>query len=485
MAEACLESWTRQTCARERLQLVVVDYGVAARRAARLRRSLAAGDLWIESRDRNESGLYDCGARSASAPLLLFTEAHCLARSIAAAETLECFRDDTLDAAVIATGHLDCDNALARMQAALELEWFAAWPPGHPRTVSLRGFAIRRDAYVELGGFRRAHERFCETAMGIAIARSGRRIGRTPALLIDHTNTTRISDLAAALASCARGQLAWREQLDVEAPGLADELLGSVRAWTQRATLMPAAARSLLRAITTSLLSDLGRRGSIARARGPLARLPLLLASALPGGSGLRCGAHVAFASSVVRWWMAQASGRALMPSYRRLWNSAFELGFIDYVTRHPIEPLWPEVTSHERAIAELPDGALAGFYNPERWIPNGALFRWTRPAAMLRLGFQPGQYTLRLSWHAPVPTNESSLKVYFNGLRVPERNVYADERSLEVRLSPEVSNPDGRQELAFTVRGFRSVTDATATDTRLLGAALFGVELSSRAEDS
>ena len=41
-------------------------------------------DLWIQERNPTESVLYDRGARAATAPVVLFSEAHCVARPEAA-----------------------------------------------------------------------------------------------------------------------------------------------------------------------------------------------------------------------------------------------------------------------------------------------------------------------------------------------------------------------------------------------------------------
>jgi hypothetical protein len=472
MAEVCLESWKRQTCAGERLQLVVVDHGVGASRARRLKERMGGGDLWIDSADAIESVLYDRGARAAGAPLLLFTEAHCVARPDAAKEVLRCFRDDGLSAAVVGGGHLDDGHPLSRMQAALERDWAAAWPAGHFRMLSLRGFAIRRDAYLALGGFQRAHGRFCETAMGIALARSGRRIGQT-APVIDHANCTRMADLVAALAGCARGQLAWRAEMDARMPGLADEWLGEIGIWKRRNTLAPATSRSLLRVIARSLVADLGRRGFFGKARGILRNVPWLLTGALPRGLALRFLARLRTARAAARWWIARATGAPLESCYRDLWNSAFARGYLEYLGRHPLAPEWEDVTDGRQSIAEFSEGALAGLHAADHAGRPGR--RWTGTAALVRLRFRPRDATLRLTWQLPRSSAESVLTVFFNGRRVPAEALHVDRRSLEVRVTRAECRSDGGQELSFTCRGFRSELDPHG---RLFGAALFDLML-------
>lgn len=470
MAERCIESWTRQTCA-QRLQLVIVDHGIGGRRAARLEAQLGGGDLWIDaSAERGESVLYDRGARAATAPLLLFTEAHCVARPNAGEEILRSFRDDDLSAAVVGGGYLEDDHPLSRLQAALEQQWAATWPEGHFRTISLRGFAMRLDAYLALGGFQSTHGRFCETAMGIALVRSGRRIGRT-APAIDHANCRRISDLAASLSACALGQLAWRDEMDARMPGLADEWLGEVGIWMRRNTLAPASARALLRVIAVSLIADLGRPRWVAKAEGTLRKIPWLLVGALPKGLGLRCLAYLRTSRAALRWWIARATGAPLEPRYLELWRSTFESGYFEYLSRYPLAPQWEEVADG-RSIAEFSEGALAGVRAEEHPTDTPSR-RWTGTAAIVRLHFMPADLTLRLSWHLPRPLEESCLTVFFNGRRVPPDALCTDRQSLEVRVTRAECHSDGRQELSFTCRSFPS---GPATRERLLGASLSGL---------
>lgn len=437
-AEACLDSWDRQAFARDRLQLVVVDHGIGARRAKRLRARLQPQDKWLQIAARQESVLYDGGARAADAPVMLFTEAHCIARPEAAREVFELFRANGIDAAVVSSGHI-APNALAHAQMELEHEWIASWPAAHPRVLSLRGYAIRREAYVELGGFQHAHGRFCETALAIALARSGRAIGSTRTL-IEHVNCPSIRILVDSLSGCARGQMVWRDEMDVEAPGVADEWLGVLPVRND-----PAARRSLLRAIAASLIADRRRPGAATKALGELAFARTLFP--LP---------RVELARAIARWWLSRFTGRARLSAYRALWLSAFNLGFLE----HPISPTWVEITCDERSIVDLPERALAGFHEREPSL------RWSGPAALLRLAIPPGDHRVRFTLRSLLPVAEQCITVFVNGRRIDD--VITTDDALEVAL------PDARQqELVITCRASRA-----ERDDRLLGLGFINVSL-------
>jgi hypothetical protein len=470
LAEACLESWLGQQIDRARIQFVVVDPGQDRERATRLRSRLRDHDLWLECSDPVDVAHYELGGRNAAAPLLLFTEAHCTARPGAAEVLLDVFRDPEVAAASVGSGHLPSKNDLTAMQAVLERTWFPSWPAGHPRTVSLRGFAIRKDVFVAAGGFVRRYGRFAETALAIAVARSGQRIARTPDLL-DHANCPSYRELVQVLKDCATGQLVWRTELDEEEPGAAEEWLDDVEVWARRSTLAPDVAGALLQAIGASLFGDLGRRGAAAKAAGMLRKLPWLLAGSLPNGAGLRAFGRFRSIAAAVRWSMARALRSGLPSSYVFVWRSAFERGFLDYLASHPVPPAWASVDTRPRSIATMPVGSIAG--------DDGASAapRWLGAAGLLRLQFpaQHGWIRIRCRW--PGTPDDACLTAFFNGRRVPADALRIDDDRISIRVRPEECNSNGRQELVLTSRVFRA-HDVGETGNHLLGVALFDVAL-------
>src|SRR5204862_4268833 len=122
--------------------------------------------------------------------------------------------------------------------SVLEREWFARWPPGHWRTISLRGFAIRRRVYELLDGFRPAYRRFCANAFAIELEHRGLVLAPTSKPVIRHGNSTGLWNLATALRDSARGQIAWRADVAGEPPpNRADRALGGLDAWSRRGDL--------------------------------------------------------------------------------------------------------------------------------------------------------------------------------------------------------------------------------------------------------
>jgi hypothetical protein len=264
-AEACLAGWDAQTHDRERLQLIVVDPLQEPTAERRLRPLLRSGDVWMQVASPNEAVLFDRGARAALAPAILFTEAHCVPPPETASTVLDHLDAGGCAAVSLKSGYLPT-TALGRRQTELEEVWNGALPAGGWRALSLRGFAVRRDTYLDLGGFRAHHERFAETALAASLALGGHRIGRTAEVTILHGNAPTPADLEGALRSCGRGQWRWRDELDVSNPGLADQILGPLplrrpgrsRAWATRPLGRLALRASAAIRLTAARIAALG-----------------------------------------------------------------------------------------------------------------------------------------------------------------------------------------------------------------------------------
>jgi hypothetical protein len=450
LAERCVQSWDAQEEVRAQMQLVVVDHGIGDPRASALRGMLRPGDVWLHAGGASESDLYHRGVLASSAPLLLFTEAHCVAGSSVVAEVLRSFRQTSWDAATVDGGHLHDSALLTTMQTALERQWSASTLPTDARRVSLRGFAIRRETYDASGGFHPAHERFCDTALGIALVRRGVPIARVGAP-IAHGNCAHVRELVTALRRCALGQAIWREQVALEAPHLADSYLGTPPAWNRRAQLVPATARRMLHGVMASLLGDLGRAGSREKARQLVRSIPWLLVG---------CAADVVLwplarvwtVPATLRWWVSRFDETRRALRYRELWEAAFDRGFLEAVAARPLAPHGMTIAANGVSLREFPDGALAGFHPPQ---PHGES-REASAVAMLHLALPPRAMQVCLDWELPRTPQELCLTVFWNGRRVAESALQMDERGLKVSVRAEECSGDGPQDLLLTARAFQ-----------------------------
>jgi hypothetical protein len=464
--ERALASWIGQTLAAERFEIVAVTPHPGDRLALRARSLLRPHDRLEAAPGAAEMELYQAGARAARAELLLFTEAHCLAEPDAAEALLRRFATPAGGAGPAAAqlaGEPLASNAFAAFETRLLGDGLRAHPDDAWRRVSLRGFAVRRGAWKEAGGFATACGRLAEAILGVRLLRLGCRIDDCPEARVRHGNCSRARDLAAALRPHGRGQGAWRERCEA---GLERDFLPPLPDWSERAGWAPRLARHALRV----RLGILGR-AALRRAWRPHAAAA---ARALPG-----CLAAALFGHRVPRVLAAARAARSLAASrwgpgeerrYRAYGRASSELlrwGVLDHAAAAGL-PAAP--AGDVLRPAELPDGALVGFHAPERWSAGDArpTCRWTRPFALLRLALEPADMRLVLELCSPLPPERRALRVFWNGKPVPA----APDGSFRLRRR---WFRRGEQLLGIASPPFRPAR-AGLDDPRELGVALFAL---------
>lgn len=475
--ERCIDSWNRQTYPRSRLQLVIVDPGNRQKLIGRIGSRLAAHDLLLTVTGDNEGLLYDRGTRAAKADLVLTTEGHCVAEPHAAEEIVRTFADPAVAAVNGGSTHIE-PTTIAAQQSLLEKDWLAIWPLRHWRAVSLRAFAFRRELYERLGGFRQEHRRFCANAFAVELDRHGFRFAGTASPIVKHCNSPTMFDMVTTLRDCARGQIVWRAELERnKQTETADRYLGGLDFWSRRGDLAPKVARRLAGALLLSIVPNLNRPGSFAKARHSLADLARFGAAGLLGPRASAWKQRISLVWTVMICAAASVHKRGLYQIYRRLWCKSFDSGFADYATAYPVQPQWFAPGAEPIAFASLPDGAVAGFHAREGWGEQGPLIRWSGSAFLLRLYLTPGNsHTVVLDIRSDVPLGERCLRVFFNGSPLPLSAVQEEKERLAIMLPSKDSRMDGRQELIVTCRTMRP-SDRGETDARRLGLAVFAID--------
>jgi hypothetical protein len=475
--EPCVNSWNEQTHPRSRVQLVMVDPGNRRELVQRVRPRLAPHDIVVTVPSDNEGLLYERGARAAEADVVVMTEGHCIAEPYAAAEILRLFEDPEIAAINAGSTHIE-PTIIARQQSLLEHEWIALWPAGHWRTISLRGFAIRRQVYQELGGFRPEHRRFCANAFAIELERRGLRMAPTSSPIIRHCNSPTVWDVVVTLRDAARGQIVWRTQLqDQEAPDIADRYIGGLDLWSRRGDFAPGTARMLGGSLFQSICADLLRPGGFQKAKHSLAALPRLVLGMVAGPRASGFAQRLALSWAILACTAARIARRHLLAPYRRLWCKSFDSGFADYAAAQTVEPKWFVPRSDPVAAVSIPDGSGAGFHARERWGDHGPLIRWSGCVFLLRLSLSPEKsHRITLDIRSDLPVGQRCLKVRCNGSLLPQKAVTEECERIVITLPANVCRSDGRQDLVFTCNAVRP-SDRGEADRRRLGIALFSLK--------
>jgi hypothetical protein len=198
-AAECVESWVRgQDLPRDRYEVIVVASGREQDVEKQVEPLLAPGDRLLRLSASEELELHDHGARAAQGRWLVFTEAHTVAvpGCLSSLLTHLSANDSRQAGACMRTLSDGSDNPVAQCERRWYADGFEQWSrEGDWRKVTIRGFALRRDVYLDVGGFEHRFGCFAETAMAATLAERGHRLGYAPAAAFKHYDATDIRPL--------------------------------------------------------------------------------------------------------------------------------------------------------------------------------------------------------------------------------------------------------------------------------------------------
>lgn len=213
-AVECVESWAHgQDLSRERYEVIVVGSGAERTVEDRVRPLLAAEDRLLRHESFEELELHDRGAREARGRWLLFTEAHTVAEPSCLSSLLRYLseHESSQAGACIRSTSDGSSHPVARCEQRWYAEGFEEWSrEGDWRKVTIRGFAIRRDAYLDSGGFEHRYGCFAETALAATLAERGHRLGYAPEASIKHYDATSLGQLTGYVREYREGEVAYR-----------------------------------------------------------------------------------------------------------------------------------------------------------------------------------------------------------------------------------------------------------------------------------
>lgn len=209
-----VESWAReQDLPRDRYEVIVVGSGHEPEVEQAVRPLLRAEDQLLRLSSIVELELHDHGARAARGRWLLFTEGHTVAEPDCLSSLLEYLTEPTSSYAGAAIRSLPdgSSNPISKCERRWYADGFDEWSrEGDWRKVTVRGFAIRRDAYLEAGGFEHRFGCFAETALAATLAHRGDRLGYAPAAAVKHYDATELGPLLSYVREYREGELAYR-----------------------------------------------------------------------------------------------------------------------------------------------------------------------------------------------------------------------------------------------------------------------------------
>lgn len=380
-APTAVERWKAQVYPDEDYSLILGSDGCNMELVTRLQALLRDQDFILIREDRSELELYNECVEAAGSEWIFITEPHCEPEPDVLRNMMSYLADAGFDGAACYSDGLSDNNYVARLEDEVFAADFATkGQEAHWNKIVLRGFALRRSAYLDAGGFAHQYGHFSEPLLGAELRRKGYRLGTATKAVVHHGSTPRLKWIV-------RNQLRYgmnQSRCLLDAPtevvtgffGLPWDRYGSY--------LGP---RKFLR--------ELAKRCLRARkaARVSWTDIAVVAGHGLVPAGTRRCTSLAAIAVL----WGAVELGR-IVPGLGkscigRLWKKAIERGRMDYLTtltqsREPVTELSPKDMGPHNAF---------GLY-PLTRVRGSGWFRWTRAAAMLVPALEPGEYRITIS---------------------------------------------------------------------------------------
>ena len=345
----CVRMWVEgQTLARERYEIVIAAPGVDPDLETAVREVLGARDVFVEHRTTNEPELFNAAARASSGRYLFFTEAHCVPEPDCLEQMLDHL--SATDAAGVRGRSLGfAEGRFGELERIVyEGDMAPGETPDHWLKVLIHALAIRRDAYLDTGGFRPRYTDFGEWALQMHLLERGHRIDFAPGPAVRHAYTGELDVVDFHVRDFVHGELRF---LTEEPTSLWEPYVPHPRELREAEALTRRGARDVVRAGVAAARGGIARRAAL---RAVLRALP----SALAGPGGPLAAMRAATAAGRARVRLLRDPERQLR-AYRRWWSDCAHAGRLEWLAEN------------------TRDDGLA------QWAPEGGS-TWTSPTGAL-----------------------------------------------------------------------------------------------------
>jgi hypothetical protein len=293
--------------------------------------------------------------------MLVFTEPHCMAEPECLEELVRYLARTRYDGACLRSVGIT-PNEPARLEELYFDKGFRECSrDDHWCKAILRGFAVRREAYLAVGGFAGEWGRFSEFALAIALHRRGHRLGYATGASVRHVYTSTLRALIPPVADFAAGECAFRAANgDAALEGYIPP--GSV--WRGRQDTDPRIARTLARAAVRVL----ARPGTWRWRGAPRAVAGAAASRAMASLIGSRVARVRLRIEVALAWARGRLPGRETdrLAAYETAYAGIVSLAQLRWIDEHRPAPT-PMEPARRFAVADLPDDRLAGVHAPER----------------------------------------------------------------------------------------------------------------------
>ncbi|MDF1823012.1 MAG: glycosyltransferase family A protein [Verrucomicrobiales bacterium] len=376
---------------------------------------------WVEDSD-DILYLMDRAARKARGKIILFSESHCLAHPECVQMVNRHFSDESKQLGQCF--HINIlENRYAELEQRLEGAGTGSIDEPYWNLVRKRGFAIRRELYLSVGGFPHEFRYFSERAFAYLLFREGHKSEFIKDAVIYHYNTSSLAQMAEHHQDYAEGMCLYRDTMPSR---VAEEAFGPLPIWDGRAWYDHHSRSNALRAIFRSWLSS-GLAGGTSFFRFALkAFRPLSIDASVN---------EVRIIAAAVLTTFSKGSCDRALHWYTRYWKGIVKrihLRTISENSRKNHNTAQAKIPRHFKwGAGNLTDLPHWGFHSLE--THDKREMRWTEPFAQLIIPVAtPGKVELIITLHSAGPgPDESKLDVRLRNQAILRLGEWDEERRI------------------------------------------------------
>jgi len=380
----CIAAWVNdQTAAPNSYRLAVYSNGTLPELEKKADALLRPHDLLRIHPFRHEIEMYDAGVRAAQTPWIFLTEPHCLPDPDLLVELRGYLNREAMDGCCIRST-LAWFHPLARQEADLYEQGFRGWSrPGAWQKVILRGFALKRELFLEAGGFEVEYSRFAEWALAARLNEMRVKLGYASGAVVRHFDAACLKLLGSFIEEFTRGECRYRESHE---EAYCRRYFNSPPEWEGANSFNPELCRASLGLLLKSPSGGHWWRNLAGR----------LFLQVLTGGKADLWRKEAAVWCLGLRLNLLAACGKTNLNLYQRFYQGRTELARLRYLNDTPRPEPKCSAADPPASLTEWPSQALFHVHSAEQW--KGKPFRWMGPAAALRLPRHWRDGTLRLA---------------------------------------------------------------------------------------
>jgi hypothetical protein len=438
-----IRAWARgQTAERGRFEVVVVSNGDHPEWEARLPELLTPWDRHLRPAERlGTFALMDLGAREARGRWVYLCELH-TEPDPDCARALLAYLDAHDPAAAAANSGTTGRGRLARAEARHYQEVVGARLRRGESVLSPRGVAIRKDVLVKAGGVPADHGLFYEALLEAQLHDLGTRVGFAEAARFVHAEQTTLRGLCVDVGLWTVGEHRARARHD---PAFCDRHFGRPDVWVERHAHRRDVAWGLARTAARASWAALAAR----RAGAFTGSAREALRATRRAAAGLwpeLAGAGVSAAVAALRFALAR-DDRAAYPRYRELRRRLTQASRLWFAAREPGDERRPPAERAACSADDLGEDEMLGFHAIEHDARGP--FRWTTPAAGLRVALAPGEWEVRIDTGGLRPDlRDASPVLGLNATPVPARDLRIEGGEIRFPIGRDAFVPGAEQRL-------------------------------------